>query len=304
MTRTNIDLRKLRHVIEVGRAGSFTTASQTLHLSQPALTRSIKEVEDTVGMQLFQRQPRGVVLTEAGRIFTSHAQKVLDSMELLLAGTNDFRELKTGGLRIGVAPTVYLGFVRPSIGKLVNRHPGLRIDVTTGVSETLVPKLLSADIDVLVGSLRSFTRWPDIETTSLIELEYAFMVRFGHPLLEHSSISATDLLSYPLLLPASIDPMYTDLAEIYARNKLPPMSVHYSVDDFETLKTVLAQTNAFSSALAVNSSFKPLSKHFEILRDVIDMPTQAVGIATARSTLPTPAMQEFCNQLKLDLGGR
>ena len=300
----SIDLRKLRHVLEVGRAGSFTVASQTLHLSQPALTRSIKEVEDHVGTQLFHRQPRGVQLTEAGRIFSSHAQKVLDSMELLLEGTNNFRELKVGSLRIGVAPTVYLGFVRPSIGKLVNKHPGLRIDLSTGESESLVPKLIAGEIDLLVGSLRSFTRWPDIETTVLTELEYAFMVRHGHPMLSNNKISEKELLAYPLALPTSIDPIYTDLAKIYARNKLPPISVQYSVDDFETLKAVLSQTNAFSPALAIDSTFKPLSKYFEIVRTAIKMPTHAVGIATAKSNLPTPAMQEFCLQLGSDLGKR
>lgn len=300
----SIDLRKLRYVLEVGRAGSFTVASQTLHLSQPALTRSIKEVEDDVGTQLFHRQPRGVQLTEAGRIFSSHAQKVLDTMELLMEGTNNFRQLKVGSLRIGVAPTVYLGFVRPSIGKLVNKHPGLRVDLTTGVAETLVPRLIAGDMDVLVGSLSSFTRWPDIETTKLAELNYAFMVRQGHPLLEKKSVCVKDLLACPLVLPASIDPIYTDLAQVYARHKLPPMAVQYSVDDFETLKTVITQTNAFAPALAINTAFRPLSNYFEILEGIIDMPTQSVGMATAKFNLPTPAMEEFCLQLESDLGSR
>ena len=73
----NIDLRKIRHVVEVAHSESITTAAYTLSISQPALTRSIADVERQLGVKLFERMRRGMRLTEAGRVFVDHAQRVI-----------------------------------------------------------------------------------------------------------------------------------------------------------------------------------------------------------------------------------
>ena len=106
------DLRKLRHVVGVARAGSFTAASNHLAITQSALTKSVAEVEHLLGVRLFQRLPRGVTLTEAGALFVPNAERILNDTQDLMTQLGDLQSLAAGHLRIGAAPAGVIAFRR------------------------------------------------------------------------------------------------------------------------------------------------------------------------------------------------
>ena len=293
-----IDLRRLRQVVEVARSGSVTTAARSLAMSQPALTRSLAETESQLGTVLFERMPRGMRLTPAGTAFVERAQPLLKDFDGLLEGMHDYQSLRSGRLRVGIAPSAYQRFVGPALLDVIEAHPGLQVEVVTGAPATLAPSLIAGALDIMLGAawLRS---WPELTTETIAPLHCAFMLRRGHPLASLDRVSERDVLDYPAVIPPSVDPMQADITGLYRRNNLPPLQPHYAVDDFELAKDIVARTDAFSPVLNRTPSYGRLEQDFFLLKDVVRMPLQQLCWARARSL--TPAAQALIEQLTLAL---
>ncbi len=283
-----IELRRLRHVVEVARAESVTAAAHSLAITQSALTKSIADVEARLGVALFQRLPRGMRTTEAGRAFVERARLILGDMDDLMARVSDLRGLRAGRLRLGFAPAIYQKFVNPALVAFAARHPGIRIEIVSGSAQDLVPQLMGAELDLLFGTTSQMLKWPELQVAPLADFHCVFMVRKAHPLLELARIREVDVLHYPIVIPATVEPVHTDLTQVYARNGLPPLSPHYVCDDFTLIRDLIAVTDACSPVVNLGPDYGTLERDFVLLRDVVDMPTQGIAAVTspARGTPP------------------
>ena len=291
--RMNIDLKKIRHVAEVAHSESITTASHTLAISQSALTRSIADVEKQLGVQLFLRMRRGMRLTEAGQVFVDQAQRVIKSVDDLFINTEDYLNLKLGRLRVGIAPSAYQVYINGPLEELVKAYPGMQLELVAGSAEQLAPRVISGDLDVLWGAARPLTQWPEMKVTVLRDLYYGFMIRRNHPLTKLKKIGEADLLKYPILLPATVQPIHIDVATRYAPNGLPPMHPRYVTDDFELTKSIVASTDTFSHVASLSPKFAERLKRFVILDGVVDIPPQQLAYAVAATKAKSPAVEAF-----------
>lgn len=296
-----IDLKKIRHVVEVAQSESITTAAHTLAISQPALTRSIADVESQLGVQLFVRLRRGMRLTEAGHVFVEHARRVIKSVDDLFVNTGDYVNLKLGRLRIGVAPAAYQAYLNVPLSKLVSEYPGMQLEVVTGSAEQLAPRLVSGDLDLLWGAARPFSRWPELDMQVVMDLHYGFMVREDHPVTKLKQIKEVDLLRHPILLPATVEPIYIDIAGRYAPNGLPPMHPRYVTDDFELVKTIIAGTDAFSHVASISSTFASRLRGFKVYEGLVDIPPQQLAFATSSGRPHSPALEAFVEVIEKSL---
>ncbi|MEM7569992.1 MAG: LysR family transcriptional regulator, partial [Pseudomonadota bacterium] len=121
-----MELRQLRHFMAVAECGTFSKASEQLHLTQPALTRSIQTLEESLGTALFERQPRGVTLTQAGQNLLRHAHLVVNQ---LAAAKEEVRALGdgiAGHLEIGLAPMFSSAVIDKVLIELASEFPNLR----------------------------------------------------------------------------------------------------------------------------------------------------------------------------------
>lgn len=293
-----IEFRRLRHVVEVARAESITTAAHTLAITQSALTKSIAEVEARLGVALFQRLPRGMRTTEAGRAFVAKARQLLGDMEDLMAQVADIRELNAGRLRIGFAPTVYQKFVNPALAAFAREHPGISIEIVTGSAQDLVPQVMGAELDLLFGTTSQMRKWPELRTEPLAEFHCVIMLREGHPVLRNTPIREIDVLRYPIAIPATIEPVHSDLSQVYARNGLPPLTPHYVCDDFELTRALVAVTDAYSPVINLSADYGTLERDFVLLRDVIDIPTQGIATVTSAARAVAPPVTRFIDQVR------
>lgn len=289
----NIELRKIRHVVEVAHTESITSAAHTLCISQPALTRSIADVERQLGVQLFVRMRRGMRLTEAGHVFVTQARRVIKSVDDLFTNTGDYLNLKMGRLRIGVAPAGYQTYLNTSLIKLVSRYPGVQLEIVTGSAEALSPRVSSGDLDVLWGAERPLRQWPELEVTVIQDLHVGFLIGKHHPLARRKKVIERDLLTYPILLPATVEPIHIDLARRYAPNGLSPMHPQYVTDDFELVKALVANSEAFSHVASRSANLARQMAGFVVLEGVVDIPPQRLAYAVAASRDPSPAVSAF-----------
>ena len=119
------------------------------------------------------------------------------------------------------------------------------------------------------------------------------MVRKGHPLTKTKTPVERDLLLYPVILPASVEPPHIDLAKRYAPNRLPPLNAQYITDDFEVVRRIVSETDAFSLVSSPINKFEGLTEKYEIFSDLLKIPDQRLAIGVHTRKLITPALETF-----------
>jgi LysR family pca operon transcriptional activator len=192
-------LRHLSCFLETARLGSITAASGALNVSQPAVSKTIRELENILGATLFDRSGRKMALTPAGKAYQIHAGAAVADLERgqLLVGDPPARRVK---VRAGVLPTAATGLVPQAALAFRQTHPHVLLDVMTGPNWLLLSLLREGQLDLVVGR-----RPPDgnIEGLSFLSLYWERVVpivRKGHTLLRQDW-DYMDLTQYPLMLP-------------------------------------------------------------------------------------------------------
>ena len=260
---------------------SITTAAETLGLTQPALTRSIGEVERLLGTRLFHRLPRGMQLTEVGVQFVERARQILSEMDDLIADVSYSPERVAGRLRLGVAPTAWLAYARPALIRLAAEYPGIKIEIVNGTVQDLCPRLLRGELSCLLSTSSYLKRWRDLEIIGLRKLISGCLVRRDHPVTQLPEPTEADLLAYPVILPTSVDPTYSDIAQRYLHHDLPPPVPHYVTDDWELIKDLVRCSDAYH-ALVYQEDVPIEDEGLRVLQGVIKMSEHKVSIAFSR----------------------
>lgn len=199
----NIDTRiKFRHLLcflEVARQGSLARASNALSISQPALSKTLKELETLLATSLFVRSKSGAALTDAGVAFMRFAGP---SVQALREGVNSLRsgEHETVTARLGVLSTAESLLVPEAIQQLHARHPALIVSVMTGPSAYLLSQLRVGELDLVVGRMTDSPQIQGLTFEHLYNESMTLVVRNGHPLLA-APRRRESLEDYPLVLP-------------------------------------------------------------------------------------------------------
>ncbi|WP_417278040.1 LysR substrate-binding domain-containing protein [Celeribacter sp.] len=191
---------KLRHLeafLAVAEAGTISAAARARNVSQPALSKTIAELEAQLGTELFTRTGRQAVLTPAGEAFRRHALSSLQSLE---AGV---RALTGGGrmdvVKVGVLPTVASGLFPAVALEFSNLRPDARIAVITGPNRYLIDRMRSGGLDLVVGRMAPARDMTGLSFEYLYDETVLLVGRKGHPGLALSPVEA--LRRYPVILP-------------------------------------------------------------------------------------------------------
>ncbi|WP_295479221.1 pca operon transcription factor PcaQ [uncultured Pseudomonas sp.] len=199
----NIDTRiKYRHLVcflEVARQGSLARAADQLAISQPALSKALKELEGLLGATLFLRGKQGAQLSEAGVAFMRFAGP---SVQALREGVNSLRsgEHETATVRLGVLSTAESLLMPEVLTRLHARHPALVISVMTGPSAYLLSQLRVGELDLVIGRMTDSPQIQGLSFEHLYNESMTLVVRPGHPLLA-TPLRRECLQDYPWVLP-------------------------------------------------------------------------------------------------------
>ena len=151
----NIDFELYRIFYVVAKNGNITRASEELLISQPAISKSIKNLEEQLGGQLFVRSKRGVVLTEEGKAFYNYIKQAI---EYISSAENKFSELinlETGCIRIGIGSTLTREFLLPYLEEFHKLYPKIDIEIVTNMSSELFPKLRNVPVSGAASAVPS-----------------------------------------------------------------------------------------------------------------------------------------------------
>ena len=194
--QTVIQSRKIRYFLAAADHLHFSAAAAALHISQPALSRSIRQLEERLGVPLFERAPKGVLLTRYGELLARRVRLMALDAEHTLAEIEAIKTGSGGTLRIGAEPVWLKVFLPPAILILQRQFPNLQVDVMAGVIDTLLPALMNGKIDVFCSSL-DFPSHPELIKLHLTDLNHVIIAGNQHPLLKKENVAAEDLLNYP-----------------------------------------------------------------------------------------------------------
>jgi len=193
----NITFRQLRVFTEVAQHGSMARAAEALHLTPPAVSMQIKEVESQVGLPLFDRQGRSVVLSTAGEYFLVHAKRLLAALKEADDSMARFKRVERGLLTIGMVSTAKY-FVPHLLARFHEDHPGIDVRLrVVGNREQLVALMQTSEVDLSIMGRpprEISTRSENFATHPLV-----FIAPPGHPLLKQAHAPVTALGPYEFI---------------------------------------------------------------------------------------------------------
>ena len=207
-----MELRVLRYFVQVARDESITRAANALHISQPTLSKQMKDLEEELGVKLFHRTNYAVRLTEDGIRLRLRAEDLLAMADQTMSEFRNRDQTISGELRIGAAEAEAVRVLGMTMRKLADRYPGIVYHMYAGDTEMLKEKLDSGFLDFLL-----ICEEPDLHRyqalTMPIDDEWGLVIKAGDPLAEKESVTLEDIASLPLVV--SRQAMHQDLAHLF-----------------------------------------------------------------------------------------
>ena len=194
-----MEIRQLKAFLAIAEAKTFTAGARQVNITQAAISMQIRQLEDSVGLPLFTRTPRRVILTEAGEMLLGRARRILREHDAAVAEIAEIAGAEHGRLRIGSASAMFATAQLPGIlERLKKAFPNAEITVSSGTSQILVDKIQHGDIDIAFVSLPVETS--NILTDLLFSDEIVAIANPQHPLAKEKYISAAQLAGEQLIL--------------------------------------------------------------------------------------------------------
>src|SRR5512140_207666 len=193
-----MDVHALRYFVEVARQQNFTRASEALHVTQPAISKMVRALEEELGTALLLREKRRVRLTEAGRVVLERAQGVLDAMTSIEQEVGELATLRRGRLRIGMPPIVGVAFFPPILAEFHLMHPGIVLELREEGSHHIEALVANRELDV--GAVVLPTDEKSFDIMPFVHDELQVVLHPTHPLARRKTLSLRDLRAAPFVL--------------------------------------------------------------------------------------------------------
>ena len=198
----NINFEYYKVFYEVAKNENITKASEILHISQPAISKTIKLLEEKLGGTLFVRTKKGVTLTEEGKEFYSYIAKAIEYINSAENKFSDLINLETGIIKIGINSTLTKEFLLPYLEKFNKLCPKIDIQITNGITSHLISELKNGLIDIVFLNINDKNYDNDIDIIKCKKIHDVFIASEKYSKLNGKVISLEDLKNYPLIFQA------------------------------------------------------------------------------------------------------
>jgi DNA-binding transcriptional LysR family regulator len=289
-------LRRLEFALAVDKHRSFHRAARALGISQPTLTRSIQVLEKELGVRLFSRTKQGLELTEYGRVVLRRAPTISREVQELKRDIASMKCLEVGELSVG-AGSFSMIWIGRAVGRLVGKHPGLKVRSLELPWWELPGALLRREVDIAVGESSAFATDPEITVDRLPPRQMAMFCRVGHSLAGASHIGLSDLARYPLAAPRLPRRIFRNLPAGTPMGSVSPDGRYFSPGiECATLSAIIeAVTLSDAIGAGAPSVLAPLAEQ----GGIAILPFQPAwwstdyALARLRGWVPSPAAEDF-----------
>ncbi len=217
-----MELRQLRHFIDIVRCASFGQAAEKLHITQPALSKSIRNLEHTLGVQLLERHPGGVVPTHYGNVFLDYATLVTTELERAVAEINELKGQGKGVVRVGAGATMMQYLLPQAVRAFIEGDAAGSVTFQQGLRDDLLARLRRGEVDIVVGSVNPDRVDDDLRQEIIMEDQIAVMATASHPLVGKRNVTLASLADYRWVLPDVSEAEGDRLTHAFRQANLPP----------------------------------------------------------------------------------
>ncbi len=281
----NIDFELYRIFYVVANNKNITKASEELNISQPAISKSIKNLEDQLGGTLFVRTKRGVILTEEGKEFYNYIKQAIEYINNAENKFTDLINLESGCIRIGISTTLTKEFLIPYLEEFHSLYPKIDIQIITNSTTDLIPKLSNGLIDIIILNLKGKSYGNDIELIKCRKIHDCFVVGNKYKDLVNKDLSLNDLNGYPLVLQAK-GSNTREFLDNFVKEKGIILKPNIELASY-TLVVEFTKIG-FGVGYATKEYIKDYIKNKELyeLKIKEEIPPRYIGIALSKNHLP------------------
>ena len=268
-----MEIRQLNYFVKAADLLHFTEAAAACFVTQSTLSQQIKQLENELGMLLFDRIGKHVKLTEAGKVFLDHAKQILLDVRIGKEVINELNNMAVGDLKIGVT-YAFSSMVLPALEPFSAKNPGIQIFIEYGPPELLESKLKSAELDIIL----TFHEEADnegLEMQPLFSSRIMMVVSKKHPLASLKKITVAELAQHEMILPGKGFSSRMYVNELFAKKKIKP-NIKVEINEVNSLLTLLENTSwvsilnekailTWNSLVAIPIAGKESYKHAFIL---------------------------------------
>jgi len=249
-------LIQLKHFIVLAKAGSFVKASTLLFMTQPALSRSIKSLEEDLGNLLFDRVGKRIELTSFGQEMLARSQFLMDEAEQMKSFGKKLNASTSGRIRLGLSSGPGALLTAPLMIHFAQHFPNFHLDILRANTVNLTQMLRERMVDALVVDIRSLRPSPDLKIQEVMEMKGTFMCRKDHPLQRLDQVNMEQMLQYAIASTPLSDELARILVERYGEKAHPESMVKYTSDEISHLVELAKSSDTI--VLAVEACGKEL----------------------------------------------
>ena len=290
----NANLRQFQAFVTVAQLGSFTRAAKHLHLSQPALTVQIRQLEEVLGVRLFDRSTRKVMVTPTGRELAPTLERVLHEIDAVMINTKELASHVKGTVTIGALPSISSKLIPSTIVEFQKQYPGIIVRLRDVLAYRNVRLVKEEEVDFGIGTLRMPD--PNIQFTPLLTDHLGVIFPAGHPVERRRTITLKYLTAFPLILmdrETSVRDLVDHAFESIGEVAVPAFEAVYPSTTLALVKAGLGLTIQPSSSMELASS---RGLKFRTIRHQ-GLARQIGVIQNARRSL-SPSAEAFIQMMK------
>lgn len=295
-----MELRQLRYFVAVADEGSISRAARRIFLTQPALSRQIRALEEEIGQCLVERQANSMRLTPAGEALRLEARDLLLHAEQMIERVRRVGQMVR--LRVGYAPSLAAGMLSAAIGSFTRAHPGARVELSDLATQELLNGLNGNELDVVVtvGSERE-TR--GLTWTPLVHVDWRLAIPRTHPFVRSQAIRPAEIAAEPLVVFCQRDyPEYWDLINDWFRSHGVRPRIAGEYDGVDSLLAAVAAGLGVAMVTTRTTARAPGGVRF---RQLANAPAPLCIVAGHRTDAPEgEPLRAFIEELHRAAGSR
>ena len=263
-----MDVYALQAFIAVSKQGSFSLAAECLYLTQPAVSKRIAGLEQELGIRLFDRIGRQIMLTEAGNTLLPKAQNLLNDLADLKRLASNLSGAVTGILVMGTSLHIGLHRLPVTLWAFTSRYPEVRLDIRFMDSEAACRAVVTGELEIAVVTLPNLGSGK-LDLRKVWDDPLAFVVAADHPLAGRTDLSLAELTEYPAVLPGKTTYTRSILDAAISRHNLE-LTINMSTNYLETLKMLVSAGQGWSllPETMLDQNLRPLQLPLRLKREL------------------------------------
>jgi len=282
--------RRLAAFASLAELHNMPVVARAFGITQPTISASVKELEDRVGVALFERSARGVMPTQAGAALAFRFRRVLAELRNIGADITAIKGTLTGSVTIGALPLGRTLVLPLAIASLVGRHPMIRVSTVEGPYDVLAASLSSGDIDLILGALRPPHATKGFVQEALFDDRVSVIVRAGHPLVRKKRIGFHDLHRAKWVLARSGAPARNLLELSFRESGQPPPLPAVETSDLAILRGLLLHSDMVTAISAHQLHFEIRAGALVVLPFPLDKTDRQIGVTYRSGALLSPGV--------------